>query len=55
MGKDSNKKEQSNDDYSDYSLDRLAKKYLKDLLTIEDYSPQYISAITELYKAIYRS
>lgn len=49
-----NKKEQPNDDYSDYSLDILARKYLKELLTIENNSPEYISAITELYKAIYR-
>lgn len=46
-----NKKEQPNDDYS---LDILARKYLKELLIIENNSPEYISAITELYKAIYR-
>lgn len=49
-----NKKEQPEYEYSDYSLDILAKKYLKELLTIENNSPEYISAITELYKAIYR-
>lgn len=49
-----NKKEQPNADYADYSLDILARKYLKELLTMENSSPEYISAITELYKAIYR-
>lgn len=46
-----NKKEQP---INDYSLDRLARNYLKELLNIENNSPEYISAITELYKAIYR-
>lgn len=46
-----NKKEQSIDDYS---LDRMARNYLKELLTIENNSPEYISAVTKLYKAIYR-
>lgn len=46
-----NKKEQPIDDYS---LDILARKYLKELLTIENNSPEYISAVTDLYKAIYR-
>lgn len=48
------KKEQPEDKYSDYSLDILARKYLKGLLTTENNSPEHISAITELYKAIYR-
>lgn len=38
-----NKKEQSIDDYS---LDMLARKYLKELLTKENSSPEHISAIT---------
>lgn len=46
-----NKKEQSIDDYS---LDRMARNYLKELLAIANNSPEYISAVTELYKAIYR-
>ena len=49
-----NKKEQPEDKYSDYSLDILARKYLKGLLTTENNSPEHIFAITELYKAIYR-
>ena len=46
-----NKKEQSIDDYS---LDRMAINYLKELLAIANNSPEYISAVTELYKAICR-
>lgn len=46
-----NKKEQPIDDYC---LERLARNYLKELLKIENNNPEYISAITELYKAIYR-
>lgn len=46
-----NKKEQPIDDYS---LERLVRNYLKELLKIENNSSECISAITELYKAIYR-
>ena len=46
-----NKKEQPIDDYS---LDMDAKRYLKKLLNQGSYSPEYILAVSELYKAIYR-
>lgn len=57
MGKENNKKEQLQSGHSfitDEELDMLAKNFLAKLLAVDNNCPEYISAVTELYRAIYR-